>query len=110
MSLMGVLQTGLGLYGALTGNSQANAYDSAAAANLQHRTALLDLMKGIAQNYDPHAETQAAVGYASDQAQRSLANALSGLNAQYMGAGGQPGGDTRFNVSAQVRRTAFTIL
>lgn len=99
---LGALQVGEGLYGLFnSGNSAAQSYYSAAARDLQQRYALSRELQNMAQNYDPQADTQNSVDFASQTASKSLTQALSNLNAQYESAGGNPGGDTRFNVSAQ---------
>jgi hypothetical protein len=99
---LGGLQAAEGLYGLFnSGNSAANSYYQAAARDLEQRRALSMELQRMAQAYNPQADTQNAVDFAGQTAAHSLQQALGNLNAQYLGAGGNPGGDTRFNVSAQ---------
>lgn len=99
---LGGLQAAEGLYGLFSGgNNQANGYYAAAARNLQQRLALSQELRKMADAYNPQADTQQSVDFASQVAGKSLTQALGNLNAGYEAAGGNPGGDTRFNVSAQ---------
>lgn len=57
----------------------------------------------IAQGYNPAKENQAAIDYANQSAGTQLQTNLKSLRSDFMLGGGQPTGDTLFNVKAQDR-------
>lgn len=106
---MGWLQAGIGALGALDAfnrNRGARGYEQAAAADLNATAAIKRKLLGLADSYDPAAETRASVDYARDTAEMGSRQALARLNADFRKYGGQPGGDTNFqyNTNAEMRR------
>ena len=99
--MLGAVLSGAGALKSLFGGDSSAGYYRAAGQSLKSKQALIDYMTQLAKNYDPHAETQTAVNYASGVAGQQLGQTLSGLDQQYAASGGQSTGDTRFRVSAQ---------
>jgi hypothetical protein len=68
---------------------------------LEDQVAAIRKMFGMAQGYDPAAESRDASNHASDVTASMLHRALGNLNADYRAGGGTPGNSTEFNVNAQ---------
>lgn len=101
MSLFQGILGGLSLLTGMNANRSADRYNrSAASLNDARAQGVRDAL-GIARDYDPEAETQAAVDFASKVAESAIARSLSTLNTRFRNAGGQPGGDTMFRHSSQ---------
>lgn len=60
---------------------------------------VMDLLKQLADNYDPSKETADAVAFGKEQAGKTLESSLAGVRTRYGGM--NPGGDTNFHVGAQ---------
>lgn len=100
---MSWLQAGLGLVGMLDSagrNRQADRYAAEAARSAAEDAAWKRKMRAIAEGYDPAAETEAAVKYASDRAGMAAQQSLGKLNSTFRKYGGQPGGDTNFRFAS----------
>jgi hypothetical protein len=91
----------LGLLGAGQANSAANSYYSSAADLNKRRSDALKYYLDQAQAYNPAAEAQVAIGEANNRAGFTLNKSLGELRNRFAVGGGDAGGDTAFNVSAQ---------
>ena len=96
----------LGALGLMQGNQQANAQRrtqekglASAEKNDAAAQEIRDILKGIADKYNPREVTDQSIGHASDVAGATLDKSLRGLTSRY--GGDNPGGDTGFSLSAQ---------
>lgn len=105
MSFLSALNTGLSIVGGIQGiagaaraNRRADQAVGEAARVNRRRAAASDKALSIAENYDPAAETAASVDFARGTTETAIRNALTGVVNDFKLGGGQPGGDTLFNV------------
>lgn len=92
---------GAGLFNQKRQQSEARKYQNQAADALGEERDFRNRIRKIAMDYDPSKETEAAVDYASKVTGDTLTKGLLDTNARFKAAGGDPTGDTRFNVSTQ---------
>ena len=92
---------GAGLFNGKRQQSEARKYQNQAAEALGEERDFRNRIRKIAMDYDPSKETEAAVDYASKVTGDTLTKGLLDTNARFKAAGGDPTGDTRFNVSTQ---------
>lgn len=102
-----LINIGGGLLGGILGK-RTNPYEQAAAEQMRKQNALSDIIRQMAQGYDPAQETTASVDFAQKRSERTLQNALAGLNQRFKAQGGSPTGDTNFGYAQQ--RTADDVL
>ena len=96
LGALGLMQSGRQ---ATDQNRATNRALSTAEGDSARKGEMYDILKKLADEYDPKKQTETSVNYASDVAGQTLEKALRGISTNYSGA--NPGGDTAFHISGQ---------
>lgn len=104
MNWSALLNTGLGLVGALGSGRASGAQQTAlrdAGRINSARANLLERYLALADRYDPATEDRAGIDYAGQVTEDTLKRGLTSLNKDFRDSGGNPYGDTLFKARVQ---------
>lgn len=90
---------GMGLLGGKGAQREASRYRDRASQVSEIQAGLMNEAGGIARNFNPGKEAQAAVDEANARAGATLQASMKRLNTEFKNAGGSPGGDTAFDTN-----------
>lgn len=104
MNIGALLNTGLGLLGAVGSARSSGAQQTAlrdAGRITGARANLLERLLALADRYDPATEDRAGIDYAGQVTEDTLKRGLTSLNKDFRDSGGNPYGDTLFKARVQ---------